>query len=131
MMDSSWENERVTLSRSFLRDTEGLWAEVLKLAAVVEDALNQSIHALCNGRVEFAEEFKHQKRAMDRWEVQIEASAFGSWHYTSQLLRTFAESPRYLRSMVILNGCAILLDTSQNALRNLLVIPRHFQSRNH
>ena len=72
MMDSSWENERVTLSRSFLRDTEGLWAEVLKLAAVVEDALNQSIHALCNGRVEFAEEFKHQKRVMDRWEVQIE-----------------------------------------------------------
>ncbi len=71
-VDSSWENERVTLGRSFLRDMEGLWAEVLKLAAVVEDALNQSIHALCDGRVELAKELKHQKRAMDRWEVQIE-----------------------------------------------------------
>ena len=69
---SSWDNDRVTLGRSFLRDMEGLWAEVLKLAAVVEDALNRSIHAICDGRVELAEELKHQKRAMDRWEVQIE-----------------------------------------------------------
>ena len=71
-VDSSWDNERVTLGRSFLRDMESLWAEVLKLAAVVEDALNQSIHALCDGRVELAEELKHRKRAMDRWEIQIE-----------------------------------------------------------
>ena len=71
-VDSSWDNERVTLGRSFLRDMESLWAEVLKLAAVVEDALNQSIHALCDGRVELAEELKHRKRAIDRWEVQIE-----------------------------------------------------------
>ena len=71
-VDSNWDNERVTLGRSFLRDMEGLWAEVLKLAAVVEDALNQSIHAICDGRVELAEELKHQKHAMDRWEVQIE-----------------------------------------------------------
>jgi phosphate transport system protein len=69
---SGWDNERVTLGRSFLRDMEGLWADVLKLAAVVEDALNRSIHAICDGRVELAEELKHQKRAMDRWEVQIE-----------------------------------------------------------
>jgi phosphate transport system protein len=71
-VDSSWDNERVTLGRSFLRDMEGLWAEVLKLAAVVEDALNRSIHAICDGRVELAEELKHQKHMMDRWEVQIE-----------------------------------------------------------
>jgi phosphate transport system protein len=71
-MDSTWDNERVTLGRSFLRDMEGLWSEVLKLAAVVEDALNQSIHALCDGRVELAEELRHQKRTMDQWEVQIE-----------------------------------------------------------
>jgi phosphate transport system protein len=71
-VDSGWDNKRVTLGRSFLRDMEGLWAEVLKLAAVVEDALNQSIHALCNGQVELAEELKHQKNAMDRWEIQIE-----------------------------------------------------------
>ncbi len=71
-MDSSWDHERVTLSRSFVRDMEGLWAELMKLAAVVEDALNQSVHALCSGRGEFAEELGHQMRAIDKWEVQIE-----------------------------------------------------------
>jgi phosphate transport system protein len=71
-VSSNWDNERVTLSRSFLRDLEGLWAEVLRLAAVAEDALNQSIYALCNGQGEFAEKIKHHMRAMNRWEVQIE-----------------------------------------------------------
>jgi phosphate transport system protein len=70
--DLGWDQERVTLSRSFLRDMEGLWSEVLKLAAVVEDMLSQSIHALCDGRVESAGEIKRQKRLVDRWEVQIE-----------------------------------------------------------
>lgn len=69
---SNWDNERVTLGRSFLRDMEGLWSEVLKLAAVVEDVLSQSIHALCGCRVELAEELKHQKRMIDRWGIQIE-----------------------------------------------------------
>jgi phosphate transport system protein len=70
--NSDWENERVTVGRSFLRDMEGLWSEVLKLAAVVEDTLSQSIHALCDGRVEVADEVKRQKRLVDRWEVKIE-----------------------------------------------------------
>jgi phosphate transport system protein len=71
-MDSNWDNERVTVSRSFLRDMEGLWSEVLKLAAVVEDGLNQSIHSLCDGQVDLADELKQLKRAVDRWEVHIE-----------------------------------------------------------
>jgi phosphate transport system protein len=71
-VDSGWDNDRVTLGRNFVRDMEGLWSEVLKLAAVVEDALNQSIHALCDGRVEPADELKRRKGAMERWEVQIE-----------------------------------------------------------
>ena len=45
-LNSDWDNERVTVGRNFLRDMEGLWSEVLKLAAVVEDALNLSIHGL-------------------------------------------------------------------------------------
>jgi phosphate transport system protein len=69
---SDWDDERVGIGRSFLRDMEGLWSEVLKLAAVVEHALNQSIQALCDGRVELANELKQQKRAVNRWEVQIE-----------------------------------------------------------
>jgi phosphate transport system protein len=71
-VDLDWDHARVTLGRSFVRDMEGLWSEVLKLAAVVEDALNQSIHALCDGRVELADELKRRKGAMNRWEVQIE-----------------------------------------------------------
>jgi phosphate transport system protein len=51
---------------------ESLWTEVLKLAAVVEETLSQSVHALCDGRVELAGEVKRQKRVVDRWEVQIE-----------------------------------------------------------
>jgi phosphate transport system protein len=72
LSDSDWDSQRVTVGRSFLRDIEGLWAEVLKLAAVVEDALTRSVHALCDGRVELANEVKRQKRLVDRWEVQIE-----------------------------------------------------------
>jgi phosphate transport system protein len=71
-VDSDWGDDRVTIGRSFLRDMEGLWSEVLKLAAVVEDALNQSIHGLCDGQIGLATEVKRQKRAVDRWEVQIE-----------------------------------------------------------
>jgi phosphate transport system protein len=72
VVDSDWDNERVTVGRSFLRDMEGLWSKVLKLAAVVEDTLNQSIHALCDGRVELANQLKRRNRAVDDWEVQIE-----------------------------------------------------------
>jgi phosphate transport system protein len=71
-VDSDWDEERVTLGRNFVRDMEGLWSQVLRLAAVVEDSLDQSVHAFCDGCVELAEKFKGQKRAVDGWEVQIE-----------------------------------------------------------
>ncbi len=67
-----WGVERVTLGRHFLRDLEGLWGGVLKLAAVVEDTLNRSVHALCDGRTDLADEVRGEERAVDRWEVQIE-----------------------------------------------------------
>jgi phosphate transport system protein len=63
-LDTDWDNDRVTVGRH--------WSEVLKLAAVVEDALTQSIHGLCDGRSELANELKGRKRAVDRWEVEIE-----------------------------------------------------------
>jgi phosphate transport system protein len=71
-LELHWAGERVTLGRHFLRDLEGLWAGVLKLAAVVEDALNRSVRALCDGRADLADEVKGEERAVDRWEVQIE-----------------------------------------------------------
>ncbi|MGE3819966.1 MAG: phosphate signaling complex protein PhoU [Isosphaeraceae bacterium] len=69
---TDWESERVTLGRHFLRDLESLWDGVLKLAAVVEDALNRSVRALCDGRADLAEEVRGEERAVDRWEVRIE-----------------------------------------------------------
>jgi phosphate transport system protein len=69
---SLWAGERVSVGRHFLRDLEGLWAGLLNLAAVVEDALNRSVRALCNGRADLAEEVKGEERTVDRWEVQIE-----------------------------------------------------------
>lgn len=67
-----WDGERVTLGRHFLRDLEGLWGGVLKLAAVVEDTLNRSVRALCDGRADLAETVRGAERAVDRWEIQIE-----------------------------------------------------------
>ena len=67
-----WDVERVTIGRHFLRDLEGLWGGVLKLAAVVEDALNRSVHALCDGRADLADGVCDDERAVDVWEVRIE-----------------------------------------------------------
>jgi len=71
-VDSDWDVERVTVGRNFVRDMEGLWSQLLRLAAVVEHALDQSVRALCDGRIELAEELRRQKRSVDGWEVQIE-----------------------------------------------------------
>lgn len=67
-----WEDGRTTMSRCFVRDMEGLWAELLKFAAVVEETLGHCIRALRDGRVDQAQEVKRQKRLVDRWEVEIE-----------------------------------------------------------
>lgn len=69
---AGWDEQRVTLGRHFVRDLEGLWGGVLKLAAVVEDALNRSVVALCDGRSDLADEVRTEERAADRWEAQIE-----------------------------------------------------------
>ena len=70
--DLDWENGRTAMSRHFVRDMDGLWAELLKFAAVVEETLGQCLRALRDGRVDQAREVKRQKRLVDRWEVQIE-----------------------------------------------------------
>jgi phosphate transport system protein len=69
---SDWDAERVSLGRHFLRDMEGLWTRVLKQAAVVEEALNTSVRALCDGRADLAAGVKSGDQAIDRWEIQIE-----------------------------------------------------------
>ena len=69
---SEWDVERVTLGRHFLRDMESLWTQVLKLAAVVEDALNTSVRALCDGRADLAADVEDGEKIIDRWELELE-----------------------------------------------------------
>lgn len=69
---SGWNSERTTIGRHFVRDMERLWAEILKLAGVVESALTNSVRALCDARADLAAEVKGGETAIDRWEVQIE-----------------------------------------------------------
>jgi len=51
---------------------ETLWGEVLKMAAVVEAALNTSVRALCDGRADLAAEVVGEERQINDREVQIE-----------------------------------------------------------
>ena len=68
-----WDSERISLGRHFVRDMETLWSRVLRMAAVVESALNNSVTALCDGRTDLAAEVKTEEAVVDRWEVEIEA----------------------------------------------------------
>jgi phosphate transport system protein len=69
---ADWDATRVTLGRHFLRDMEGLWGEILKMAAVVEVALNTSVRALCDGRADLAAEVAGEENQVNAWEIQIE-----------------------------------------------------------
>jgi len=51
---------------------EGLWREVLKMAAVVEEALRTSVRALFDGRADLAAEVAGDERQVNDFEVQIE-----------------------------------------------------------
>jgi phosphate transport system protein len=67
-----WEHERVSLGRHFQRDMEGLWGEILKMAAVVEVALQTSVRALCDSRPDLAAEVRGSEKDINDWEVRIE-----------------------------------------------------------
>lgn len=69
---AEWQAERATVGRHFVRDMEGLWAQVLKLAAVVEAALKDSVRALIDGNADLASGVKSGELDIDRWEVQVE-----------------------------------------------------------
>ena len=124
-----WGQQRVTVGRHFVRDLEGLWSEVLKLAAVVEDALNQSIHALCDGRIELADQIKLQKPAVDRWEVQIERECVR----VLALHQPVASDLRRVAAVLKINGdLERLADLSRHIAKRSQEtreqIPRHFPS---
>ncbi|MBV8233431.1 MAG: phosphate signaling complex protein PhoU [Planctomycetaceae bacterium] len=131
---SDWDAERVTLGRHFIRDLEGLWGGVLKLAAVVEDALNQSVRALCDGRTDLADEVRSEERDVDRLEVQIERDCLK----VLALHQPVASDLRRVASVLKVNG---ELERISNLARNIakrvkklaadprmLTIPREMES---
>jgi phosphate transport system protein len=67
-----WDAERATLSRHFIRDMEGLWTQVLKQAAIVEESLNVSVRALCERRADLAKGVKSDEEIVNSSEVAIE-----------------------------------------------------------
>jgi phosphate transport system protein len=69
---ADWDSERVTLGRHFLRDMERLWGEILRMAAVVEVALNTAVRALCDARADLAAEVRGGEGAINNLDVQIE-----------------------------------------------------------
>jgi len=68
----TWDEPRTSVGRHFLRDLEALWADVLRLAAVVEEDLERSIQALCDGRTDLADTIRRRKPDVDQWEVTLE-----------------------------------------------------------
>jgi len=68
----TWDEPRTSVGRHFLRDLEGLWADVLRLAAIVEEDLERSIRALCDGEVALADEIRGRKPAVQAWEETLE-----------------------------------------------------------
>jgi phosphate transport system protein len=116
MVNSHWDKQRLTVGRSFLRDMESLWSEVLKLAAVVEDVLNQSIHALCDGEAELATVSKRQKRTIDCWEVEIERECVR----VLALHQPVASDLRRVAAVLKINGeLARLSDLAQHIAKRL------------
>jgi phosphate transport system protein len=69
---ASWDAERVTLGRSFLRDMEHVWAELLKMAGVVESSLQTAVRALCDVRSDLADAVRGGEPAINTMDVQIE-----------------------------------------------------------
>jgi phosphate transport system protein len=67
-----WGAERPCLNRQFVREMESLWAELMKLAAVVESSLRASVQALCTGREELIAHICREEEGIDRSQLQIE-----------------------------------------------------------
>jgi phosphate transport system protein len=111
--------------KQFLRALEALWAEVLKLAAVVEDSLNQSIHALCDGQADSLGEIKRKKALLDRWEIDIE-------HECVRILaihQPVASDLRRIAAVLKINGdLARMADLSRHIAKRIKKLARDPQA---
>jgi phosphate transport system protein len=58
--------------RHFQRDMESLWGDILRLAALVEEALVTSVRALCDSRSDLAAAVRDREPVINAWQVRIE-----------------------------------------------------------
>ena len=118
---TDWEVSKAPLGRHFQRDMEGLWENVLKLAAVVETALHTSIQALCDGRADLAAQVKGGENAINDWEVRIERDCLK----VLALHQPVASDLRRVAAILKINGdlerIADLADHIANRARKLAV----------
>ncbi|MFM7129124.1 MAG: phosphate signaling complex PhoU family protein [bacterium] len=63
---------RSTVNQPFFRDMEKLWTDLLRVAAIVEDSLNQSIDVLVRNKSDLANDIINNEKMIDRWEISIE-----------------------------------------------------------
>jgi len=61
-----------TVGQLFLRDLERLWTELLRMSAVVENALRHSVDVMVHQRTDLTSNVIEDERLVDRWEVRIE-----------------------------------------------------------
>src|SRR5579863_8309091 len=61
------------MERQVFKAQDNLWADALRLAAIVESTLSLSVTALCHHRPELVTEVKANEREIDRREVTIES----------------------------------------------------------
>lgn len=61
-----------TVGLLFLRDLERLWTELLRMSAVVENALRHSVDIMVHQRTDLTKNVIDDERLVDRWEVRIE-----------------------------------------------------------
>lgn len=63
---------QATVGQHFLRDLERLWTDLLRVAAVVENALRHSVDVLVHRRTDLTNSIIADEHMIDRWEVRIE-----------------------------------------------------------
>lgn len=63
---------QAAVGQLFLRELERLWTDLLRVAAVVENALSHSVDIILDQRSELTNDVIDDERQIDRWEVRIE-----------------------------------------------------------
>jgi phosphate transport system protein len=122
--ETDWAGERIGANRHMVRDLEGLWESILKLAAVVEIQLKTAVQALCEGHLDLAARVKLDEHGINLWEVRIEQECLK----ILALHQPVASDLRRVAGIMKINGdlerMADLADHIANRARKLIAADR-------